>query len=432
MSAEGKVARIVFRRLLRLSQKLDAKPIGKALLKAQPSKIFDRTSSQVIEPPFDSNVSGHLAQMLAQFNGGEYYAPTRSVAEAVRFQSHHGLSYSANPLDLGLGALKMLASAAAASDMLEEQTLPPGTEAVRQSIRLEACSRVGPGALLISHPMSCLFQPALYRTVVLLVQADSDCVVGVVINKPMGMLLGEAVTMPPMRERISPLLQTPLYEGGDVERLQVTVLHQNERARSAMPVGPGLFFSVDAVADAEAAMQGRVKCTAGYAGWHPSQLECELENNSWFLAQAADSTSLAELALMDKHVQLSADTHAADADADAGNANAGSTAAPSSINPDLETCADAGVHATYGASPNEDHGGSSFGFAATRSAEGMARDAVWAAALSQLGSEHEQLARLPADFTQLWPAAEDHYLSQIEALQQRLRRHREMRDKTAR
>jgi len=397
------VARIVFRRLLRLSQKLDAKPIGKALLKAQPSKIFDRTSSQVIELPFDSNVSGHLAQMLAQFNGGEYYAPTRSVAEAVRFQSHHGLSYSANPLDLGLGALKMLASAAAASDMLEEQTLPPGTEA-----------------------------PALYRTVVLLVQADSDCVVGVVINKPMGMLLGEAVTMPPMRERISPLLQTPLYEGGDVERLQVTVLHQNERARSAMPVGPGLFFSVDAVADAEAAMQGRVKCTAGYAGWHPSQLECELENNSWFLAQAADSTSLAELALMDKHVQLSADTHAADADADAGNANAGSTAAPSSTNPDLETCADAGVHATYGASPNEDHGGSSFGFAATRSAEGMARDAVWAAALSQLGSEHEQLARLPADFTQLWPAAEDHYLSQIEALQQRLRRHREMRDKTAR
>ena len=98
---------------------------------------------------------------------------------------------------------------------------------------------------------------------------------------------------------------------------QLTVLHKEARLEGSREVAAGLWVSEDFESVREALLKaggeggdgaasgGRVKCVAGYAGWHPAQLAAELRRNVWFLAEAdADSaagaasprTSLAPLA----------------------------------------------------------------------------------------------------------------------------------------
>ena len=73
--AMSKVLPVLHRQLLRLARGLDAYPLSKALLLAQPDAVFDRSRDAVVSLPKIKGAAGEWARLLSEFNGGEYYQP---------------------------------------------------------------------------------------------------------------------------------------------------------------------------------------------------------------------------------------------------------------------------------------------------------------------------------------------------------------------
>ena len=105
----SKVLPVLHRQLLRLARGLDAYPLSKALLLAQPDAVFDRSRDAVVSLPKIKGAAGEWARLLSEFNGGEYYQPESSAAAAVRAARHQPAACDA--VDLGLLALRNMAAA---------------------------------------------------------------------------------------------------------------------------------------------------------------------------------------------------------------------------------------------------------------------------------------------------------------------------------
>lgn len=133
------------------------------------------------------------------------------------------------------------------------------------------------GMLLVATPR--LIDPNFYRTVVLMLQADDDGTIGVVLNRP----TTEAVAdhLPEWAGRVVP--PGVVHYGGPVEpevAIAVTV------GTDGMPTGvPGLTL-VDL--GEEPPDEGhQVRVYSGYAGWGSQQLADEIEMGSWYVVQAS-------------------------------------------------------------------------------------------------------------------------------------------------
>lgn len=169
------VATVMYRQLLRLGRSLDRDPIAKALLIAQPALLFDRRSRALVRLPALSGPSGHWASLLEAFNGGEFYKPESSAREAVRRARYNDgpASSTADPIDFGLMALRSLGLAVAGGESLSKLAFEgerPGI--VSRVASLRAANVVRPGSLLLTHPVSCLKQPTLHHSVILIVSAE--------------------------------------------------------------------------------------------------------------------------------------------------------------------------------------------------------------------------------------------------------------------
>jgi len=138
------------------------------------------------------------------------------------------------------------------------------------------------GMLLLASPE--LVDPNFVETVVLLLDADDEGAMGVVINRPSPVPVisvlaewGDVVAEPEV-----------LFRGGPVSpegALAVALL------RDHCPVPPGLRPVTDrlAIVDLEgeadhidAAVDG-IRIFAGYAGWGAGQLEVEIEGGDWYV-----------------------------------------------------------------------------------------------------------------------------------------------------
>ncbi len=137
------------------------------------------------------------------------------------------------------------------------------------------------GRLLLSN--STLFDPNFRRTIVLVGHHDEDGAVGVVLNRPLGVTVDEAV--PPLAELVTPGDQ--LFEGGPVQPQAAVVVAEFEDPSDAGVVAFGAVGFLPENADpAEMSGLRRARVFAGYSGWGPGQLESELEEDAWVVAQA--------------------------------------------------------------------------------------------------------------------------------------------------
>ncbi len=126
-----------------------------------------------------------------------------------------------------------------------------------------------------------LLDPNFYRTVVFLIQHDSDGALGVVLTRPMSNTVGslwEQICGEPCgsRERV--------YWGGPVSG-PVLMLH-TDVAASQDEILPGLYLAADRV-QLESVLnqeEHRFRVFVGYSGWGPGQLEAELTEGSWLVA----------------------------------------------------------------------------------------------------------------------------------------------------
>jgi putative transcriptional regulator len=138
------------------------------------------------------------------------------------------------------------------------------------------------GQLLLASPS--LRDPNFNRTVILVGVHSDEGAMGVVLNRPSDVTVGEAVP------QLEPAIDEaePIYVGGPVQPGSIVFL-----AEFLDPAPAGLFVlgrigfpvpDVDVDELAQATDRGRV--FAGYAGWGEGQLEAELDQGDW-IAHAA-------------------------------------------------------------------------------------------------------------------------------------------------
>ena len=133
------------------------------------------------------------------------------------------------------------------------------------------------GKLLIATPR--LVDPNFYRTVVLMLQADDDGTVGVVLNRRTEEKIADH--LPEWAEKAAP--PGLIHFGGPVEPEVAIAISVGS---DGMPTGvPGLCL-VD-ISDPPHEDAPNVRVYSGYAGWSASQLEDEIAMGSWYVAQAS-------------------------------------------------------------------------------------------------------------------------------------------------
>ncbi len=136
------------------------------------------------------------------------------------------------------------------------------------------------GELLIAG--AGIFGAVFRQTVVLVVEHDDSSALGFVVNRPSGLIAGEAADE---LARL-PLPDPRIYLGGPVQQGAVAVLGEFEHTDFA---GNLVFGSVGMLG---AGPEGivtesvtRAKVFSGYAGWGPGQLENEMEEGSWIVTE---------------------------------------------------------------------------------------------------------------------------------------------------
>jgi len=137
------------------------------------------------------------------------------------------------------------------------------------------------GQLLVADPS--LIDPNFRRTVVLVGEHNEEGAVGVVLNRPAPVSVGEAASA------LADLVPSgePVYLGGPVQPESAVVLADVEHPDFAgLIVFGSIGFLMGEVDVARRDGIRRARVFAGYAGWGEGQLEAEMEVGSWIVEAA--------------------------------------------------------------------------------------------------------------------------------------------------
>jgi putative transcriptional regulator len=137
------------------------------------------------------------------------------------------------------------------------------------------------GQLLIAG--AALLDPNFRRTVVLIGEHNEEGALGVVLNRPTPVSVGEIV--PPLATLAGP--DQSVFIGGPVQPSSVVILADlDEPERAGMLVFGSIGFLLgDVDPDAIGGVR-RARVFAGYAGWGAGQLEAEMDLGSWIAEPA--------------------------------------------------------------------------------------------------------------------------------------------------
>lgn len=152
-------------------------------------------------------------------------------------------------------------------------------------------TRLAKGKFLVaSHA---LLDPTFFEAVILVVEYDARGALGVVVNRPTAVPLGDALPeVKELRRR-----KDVVFLGGPVARDRMLVLM---RAAKEPPESLRVFDrvyasgSLDALRNSLTHGEG-VRAFAGYAGWGPGQLDAEVARGDWLIGPA-DSKALFDAA----------------------------------------------------------------------------------------------------------------------------------------
>jgi len=135
------------------------------------------------------------------------------------------------------------------------------------------------GRLLISEPF--LPDPNFERTVVLLCEHNEEGSFGFVLNKPS--VLKASEVMDELKN-----FDHEVFVGGPVQQDTLHFIHRHEKIGHGEPIieniyWGGTFEQVLFLADTRQLHPHSIKFFLGYSGWGPSQLDDELEQDSWIV-----------------------------------------------------------------------------------------------------------------------------------------------------
>lgn len=148
------------------------------------------------------------------------------------------------------------------------------------------------GKILIAMPH--MNDPRFHRAVILICAHDANGAMGLVINHPLpglsfiGML--QQLNIPQDQIVQAGLPDIPVFGGGPVENARGFILHSRDFAQAETIVitdDIAVTGTVDALRDV-AAGRGpqRMAFVLGYSGWTEGQLEQEIQENVWLVAES--------------------------------------------------------------------------------------------------------------------------------------------------
>jgi putative transcriptional regulator len=125
-----------------------------------------------------------------------------------------------------------------------------------------------------------------HRSVVLICQHDTQGAFGLMLNRPGGSKVGEAL----VANLATGIKDQMLYIGGPVQPATLSFLHSDDFVPQAnvMP-NLNLGHSIETLVDLTESCSSTVKLRlfAGYAGWSPGQLEQEMARHDWLVHPAS-------------------------------------------------------------------------------------------------------------------------------------------------
>ncbi|TCK17138.1 putative transcriptional regulator [Thiogranum longum] len=149
------------------------------------------------------------------------------------------------------------------------------------------------GSLLTNQfliAMPGLEDPNFFHSVTYICEHNEEGAMGLVINRPMNMQLGEILEHIEIRDASVEARHIPIYLGGPVQQERGFVLHSplgEWEATMQVTDRIGVTSSLD-ILQAIAHDEGpeKILVTLGYAGWGAGQLEQELADNAWLSGPA--------------------------------------------------------------------------------------------------------------------------------------------------
>jgi putative transcriptional regulator len=143
--------------------------------------------------------------------------------------------------------------------------------------------------------MPSLKEPTFYQTVTYICAHNKDGAMGIVINRPINIILEEVLKEMDIKSADSSAIHIPIFDGGPVQPERGFVIHEpvgQWEGMFAVDDNVGITTSRD-ILNAIANGKGPKKAliALGYAGWDAGQLEKELMENTW-LSVPADNKIL--------------------------------------------------------------------------------------------------------------------------------------------
>ncbi len=137
------------------------------------------------------------------------------------------------------------------------------------------------GKVLISEPFLCDYM--FGRSVVLLIDHTKDSTMGLILNKPSPLCLGDLFKEVIYKKEI------PIYLGGPLSNDTLFYLHTLKGVEGAMPIRKGFYVNGDFNAIRQYIMEGneirgKIRFFLGYAGWDHQQLNQEIKENTWLVS----------------------------------------------------------------------------------------------------------------------------------------------------
>ena len=138
--------------------------------------------------------------------------------------------------------------------------------------------------------MPAMEDPNFRESVTFICEHNQQGALGIVINRPMNVVLGDILKQLSLEAEDPATVATPIFLGGPVAPERGFVIHEPQGAWEAtLKIGEriGVTTSRDVLAAiATGAGPKKSFVALGYAGWSPGQLEEELKSNSWLSAPA--------------------------------------------------------------------------------------------------------------------------------------------------
>jgi len=142
------------------------------------------------------------------------------------------------------------------------------------------------GKILVSEP----FLKDFYfkRSIVLLAEHNEDGTFGLVLNKPTSIKISEVINDESFH--VSEDFDSNVFLGGPVKTDSLFFIHtRNDLIDNCIKIIDGLFWGgdiklVNHLIENNALSKNDIRFYIGYSGWEPKQLEQELKEHSWVVA----------------------------------------------------------------------------------------------------------------------------------------------------